>query len=178
MKTEKVISQYQYQFIQDGYVLNTLGQSEKDLKLILDFFKIMDSVYIPPLNTQVNIHEYANKIIRYADNFMLFLNKEGIGIISLYVNDFLKKEAFITSIGILPGYHGNKLAYKLLNFAIDYSVSKKMRKIKLEVSKENRKAIGLYIRNNFYVEDELNNNSLLLSNELNSHSTNFKKETE
>ena len=67
--------------------------------------------------------------------FWVLNNKgERIGLLAMYVNDIVHKDAFISSIGVLPEYQGKGISSNLMLKAIGVAVENKMSTISLEVS--------------------------------------------
>ena len=122
-----------------------------DIKKILEK---LDDYYIPPISSQVELSEYAEKIRLNAEILVIKYNKNTVGISAVYCNDYDDYTAFITTIGMMDKYQGQGLGKKLLEKSIDLAKSKGMRKIKLEVHENNNTAISFYKRNNFEIKED------------------------
>ena len=71
-----------------------------------------------------------------------------VGLIAVYEN---KDTDFITSVSVLPQYTGKNISSKLLSTYISASTCKRIR---LEVDKENLRAISFYKKHKFKVVKE------------------------
>ncbi|AKB46570.1 acetyltransferase, GNAT family [Methanosarcina sp. Kolksee] len=141
-----------------------LDKSESSSKKIKNYFEKMCNCFIPPLNEMVDINKYANKLTYNADCFFIQNYGEDVGFLAIYTNDYSKRVAFISSISVIPEYQGTGISQKLINFSIEHSRKKAMKYIKLEVNKNNIKAMKLYRKNGFNIESNCNNSLLMVKN--------------
>jgi hypothetical protein len=68
--------------------------------------KRCDSTFIPTLSSRLDIDDYAKKIIENAQTFEAWTNDELIGLVATYCNSSDRVTAFITSVSVLPKWHG------------------------------------------------------------------------
>lgn len=121
-----------------------IKQNSISLDELLVIHYLCDEDFIPKLSSRVNIGNYCNKLLSKADIISLHLNEKLVGVLAIYLNDFINKVAFISSVCILKEYRGLGFSKILLEKAFDISKEKKFLKIKLEVGKNNLPAITLY----------------------------------
>ncbi len=117
--------------------------------------------FVPLLDTTVNINKYSCKLFKYSQTFEAWNNEELIGLIAAYVNDYKTKIVYISNVSVLLEYSGRNIAKKLLENCIEFSKYQQFKEIRLEVNKENLRAIRFYEKNNFMKISE-NNNSIIL----------------
>ena len=115
--------------------------------------------FCPTLSERVDINAYGRKIYQKAVTFEAWKNDELIGLVAAYFND--KASAFITSVSVTENNMQSGVASELLRRCIEYAKELHFREIRLEVYKDNEKAIRFYRKFNFIsIEDQ--NNLLLM----------------
>lgn len=132
--------------------------SENDIVLHLN--KCNNS-FVPPINTRINITDYAKKIFNNAITFEAWKDTELVGLIATYFN----KETnlgFITNVSVMKEYMGAGIASKLLKMCIEYAANLNYNEIKLEVFKDNVPAVNFYKKYNF-TQIETQNDSLIMN---------------
>ena len=137
------------------YKVNTC--TEKQIK---DHLNTCSSSFTPPLDTRVDINHYSKKIYSQAKRFEaveIYEHEDEaffsgspclVGLIAVYEN---KDTDFITSVSVLPQYVGKNISSKLLSTYISASTCKRIR---LEVNKENLRAISFYKKHKFKIIKE------------------------
>jgi ribosomal protein S18 acetylase RimI-like enzyme len=142
----------------EGLTYITKTATEKDIYLHLN--KCNNS-FVPPLNTRINIADYAKKIFNNAVTFEAWREKELIGLIAIYFN----KETnigFITNVSVMKEYMGSGIASNLIKMCIEYAEKFNYNEIKLEVYKDNKPAVNFYKKYNF-TQIETKNDSLIMN---------------
>ncbi|MEQ1636908.1 MAG: GNAT family N-acetyltransferase [Methylococcales bacterium] len=112
-----------------------------------------DTDFIPPLSERVEIKHYAQKIVNYSVRFEAWQNNQCIGLIAVYCNDLVNGISYITSVSIIPNWHGKGIASQLLEKAIKYIQAHDFERIELEVHCHNANAINLYKKFGFVHSD-------------------------
>lgn len=103
-------------------------------------------------------HSYFGELTRnkVAHYFVCMYENKVIGYVGLWI---IIDEAHITTIAVHPEYRGNKVAKKLIEFAVEYSKKWGAEKLALEVRESNYSAKKLYesmgfkeigLRENYY----------------------------
>jgi ribosomal protein S18 acetylase RimI-like enzyme len=135
------------------YKIKTANENEIYTHLI----ECSDNFY-PPLAGRVDIREYSKKIATKAVTLEAWMQNELIGLIAAYINTE-NKDSFITNVSVIKKYSGAGVASKLLADCIVYAKERDIKKIRLEVNKDNAPAIGFYTKFDFKVsgtkDDEL-----------------------
>ena len=108
---------------------------------ILDILNLFTPCLYSLKNGIVDKKQISLKFFQYAKVLSLELNGKNVGFISIYCNDRKGLTAFISMIAILSDYSGQGYGTLLLNEAIDVAKLSGMKKIRLEVRKDNVNAI-------------------------------------
>lgn len=132
--------------------------TEKDIQIHLT--ECNDS-FIPPLNSRINLNEYARKIANYATTFEAWQENLLIGLIAAYFTN-TESGAFITNVSIYDSFKGKNVASILLSNCKDYALTHGFAKINLEVNQHNAPAINFYKKHNF-ISTHIKENSIFLS---------------
>ena len=91
----------------DRRVVSTQGV---DVDKIYIFLAHINSEYNPPLDTKVELHQYAEKILNNAVLFVEMVGDDIVGMVVLYCNDDNTKKAYIPLVGVLPTYQHRGIA--------------------------------------------------------------------
>jgi GNAT superfamily N-acetyltransferase/2-polyprenyl-3-methyl-5-hydroxy-6-metoxy-1,4-benzoquinol methylase len=108
-----------------------------------------DSAFVPPLSSRVNLVDYADKIAGRAQCFEAWANGELVGLVAAYCNAPENGAAFITSVSVLPGWHGRGIASRLMDDCIGHLRGRSFARVELEVVGGNAAAIALYRKHGF-----------------------------
>lgn len=122
--------------------LNCVEGSESER--IFQFFEIVDREFSPPLSERVNLTEYANKLAAEAVNLFMVEGDRDIAHAAFYCNDQCFKVAYLSSISVLPEFHGSGVSWNLLMKVVDKCLIEEMKLLNLEVDIKNFKAVKLY----------------------------------
>ena len=128
---------------------------------IFEHLKWCNEQFIPKLSEKVTILDYSKKIFEKAICFEAFDNQVLVGLVAAYnntENNFL----FITNVSVIKQNIGQGIAKQLIKNSIDFAQKNNINSIQLEVDKNNSKAIQLYEKMNFSLENE-NEQSLFLN---------------
>lgn len=102
-----------------------------------------------------NISEYAEKLNQNAEiYFLVNSDNKDIGMCAIYTNDYENKIIYISSISIKKEYLSKGLGQVLLDHIFTLKDKYNMDYIKLEVKKNNTKAINFYKKNGFLIDEE------------------------
>lgn len=120
---------------------------------IEDAIRECDNAFLAPVCERVYYKTLIDKISKYASVYIY--NKSIImGYIAVYMNNYESRTAYITLLGVKKEYQNLKIGTKLMIFIEDEAKGKGFEKIKLEVRKENKKAISFYKKNNYKIISE------------------------
>ena len=138
-------------------------KKKEDILSILNEF---DKVFSPSISEKVDdVLNYATKLSENAFVYVAY-GLENLGFVTLYANDDESKIAYVSFIGVKKEAQNMKIGKKLLEVCFGKSVELGMRRIKLEVQKENPNAIEFYKRNGFTYLDEASSKSVYLIKEI------------
>ncbi len=121
-----------------------------DVQSVLIHLTNCKNSFIPPLDKVVDLQEYSGKLVENSVTFEAWDNNILVGLVATYFNDKENYSGFITNISVIKKYSGNGLATELLKNCFVYGKQHKFKDVSLEVFCENKAAIRLYIKNEFY----------------------------
>jgi ribosomal-protein-alanine N-acetyltransferase len=124
----------------------TAGQIEAHLRECSNDF-------IPPLESRLDIAEYARKIKSNADTFEAWNAETLVGLVAMYV-DQVNRAAFITSVSVSRDFSKLGIASDLIERSVAFARSRNCMVIRLQVNLKNDRAIDLYRKFSFKSEDE------------------------
>ena len=130
-------------------VVSTL---EVDIDKIYIFLAHINNEYNPPLDTKVELHQYAEKILNNAILLVEMIDEDVVGMVVLYCNDENTKKAYIPLVGVLPTYQHRGIASKLMKEAIAF-VREQGYKL-VGIHSNNMVAVHLYSKLGFTVKDD------------------------
>lgn len=134
--------------------------SEKEIEVHLR--KTSDR-FTPPLDTYVNIEEYATKIKNNSNTFEAWNDKNLIGLIAVYMNRE-NKIAYITSVSVFKEYLKKGIASTLLSRCIQFYKKLNFFRIDLEVFAINKYAVGFYRKKGFKIMQNESNTYIMSLN--------------
>lgn len=125
-------------------------------KRVIDYNEITDTVekikaYFSYTlnNVDFNLSDFINKIYNFGMCYNAYYNNDLAGTIMFYANDSVSKSAYISIIAVTEAYRGKKVSDFLLNICFRECIKLGMKKIKLQVRKDNVIAKNLYEKNDF-----------------------------
>lgn len=129
--------------------LERLDRKEYSKTRLMTLMTELDQIYIPPISSITDIGTYCDKLITYAEVFIMKQKEDDSGFIAVYANDQEQHCAFISSIGIKQAFRGHGMGVLLINRAVEVARKQGMRQIRLEVNRHNDAALRLYHRYGF-----------------------------
>lgn len=140
-------------------------QNKSTQKDILEHLKDCDKDFVPPLSNRVNLSDYAAKLVQKAERFEAWSMDKLVALVAVYANNLTERTAFITNVSVIPAHTGKGLAGKLLRSSFIQLKALTFRKVLLEVSPSNEKAMNLYKKTGFlFLEKKDENNHILVYN--------------
>ena len=130
-------------------VVSTL---EVDIDKIYIFLAHINNEYNPPLDTKVELRQYAEKILNNAILLVEMIDENVVGMVVLYCNDENTKKAYIPLVGVLPTYQHRGIASKLMKEAIAFVRVQGYKLI--GIHSNNMVAVHLYSKLGFTVKDD------------------------
>lgn len=134
-----------------GFSIIEFSNTKPDQDTLYILLIRIDTLFEPSLSKRVDLWDYSQKLLSKGKVFSI-VNYVGerVGILAIYVNDRVNKNAFISLLGVLPEYQGTSLSSDILMKAIEIAVENGMTKIFLEVSASNSQAISFYRKYGFF----------------------------
>jgi len=112
-------------------------------------FMACDEQFVPHLSQRVDITNYSAKIARYATLVEAWMENQLIGLVAGYMNDPKKEDCFVTSVSVLPNWHGRGVANRLMKNYIRHARESGFDHIRLSVDALNVLALELYRKHGF-----------------------------
>lgn len=109
-----------------------------------------------------NAEDYLQKWQNQAIFIAAKAGKEHLGYAIFYANNVRDKIAYISMIAVRPKYQGVHIGQRLLDECFRISKDCGMFLIRLEVRKDNQKALSLYRKNGFEYESEARSESIYM----------------
>jgi len=103
-----------------------------------------DADFVPPLSKRADVAAYAAKIYAHATTFERWEGDVLAGLAAAYFNRPAEREAFLTSLSVLPSHRRRGLGALLLEAVLDYALTEGWDRVRLEVHRDNRVAFSLY----------------------------------
>ena len=125
-----------------------------------DFKKLLeevDSDFNPPLSSSLNLHDYAQKIYHNASIFSLHEEGKLVAALAVYSNDPNREIAFCTMLAVSKQHRNYGSGTNLVRTTVDFLKKKSFKVFRLEIYKNNPKAIAFYERLNFAAFSETEN---------------------
>ncbi len=148
--------------------INSLKLVEiNDYDLLTAVISKLEQNLVPSLcERNINLIDYSNKLFKYGKIWAHYNFGTPISIIGGYFNDYIEYTAYISILSVNKEYRGKKIGYSLMKKAEDYSRNCGMKKIKLEVRKENIVAQRFYEKLGYRIIGEATNTSFYMSKDL------------
>lgn len=100
------------------------------------------------------LRSYAEKVYEHALVFGILENNSIVGLAAFYANDIVSKQSYLTYIGLFEQYTSKGIGTILLLLCEKTAKARQMTKMKLEVEKNNERAIRFYNNNGYLPMDE------------------------
>lgn len=136
----------------------SLSKNKSNNADILKHLERCNNLFHPILSSYINLEEYALKLFEKAMRYEFFKDEKLIGIIALY---HYKNIGYITNFSLEKEFLGKGLADQLMELCFYDVKLQKVNKIRLEVFKENKRAIKFYFKHSFIIDQE-NDKTLIL----------------
>ncbi|MDI5934146.1 GNAT family N-acetyltransferase [Halomonas kalidii] len=102
-----------------------------------------------------DVDKYVDKVSRLAEILTHYEGGKLTGCIAYYCNDLIERNVFVSLIIVTPDSRGKGLADMLLDAVILLARKRGMKKVRLEVKRENGRALRFYEKRGFSVKEEL-----------------------
>ena len=112
-----------------------------------------DAHYLPALSSRVQIDDYSQRIANKAVRFEAWSAGTLVGLVAAYFNSEDKCTAYITNVSVLREWTGKGIARRLMNRCVEHAKASGIRRISLEVARDNTPAIRLYEKGGFIANE-------------------------
>ena len=139
-----------------------VNEASQVKNILLQFIK-----YFPDLEQRVkNIDSYAEKLSQNARVLCQYLEGDCAGFSAYYANNIETQTGYITLIAIHENFRRQGLGSKLIRECFEDMKNFDMKRVRLEVRKDNGGAIKFYESEKFILESESESESLYMAREL------------
>jgi len=121
---------------------------------IADHLSKCDADFVPALSERVDIGQYAAKIRSKATRFEAWSGGVLVGLVAAYLNDSRERVGYVTTVSVLRDWTGQGIGARLIGQCIDHARASGMRRIDLEVGRDNAPAIRMYERSGFRADSQ------------------------
>lgn len=119
-----------------------------------------DNVFVPSLSTRIiSLDIYAKKIVDCGDVYTVEKDREVLGFVAFYLNDYITNTGYLAQIAIKPDSMIKGISYKLIKIFENKGYENGMKDLKLEVDNSNKRAINFYKKNGYRHSGEASDNS-------------------
>ena len=108
-----------------------------------------EGTFVPPLGLRVVLRDYATKIAENAVTFEAWAGGALVGLVAAYLNDPVRRVAFVSNVSVVPSFAGRGIAAALMRRCERRSVRDGFACMELEVARTNERAVRLYRRFGF-----------------------------
>lgn len=115
---------------------------------ILSHFMLCNNDFKPSLSALVDLEAYSQKLFDNANRLEVWEKDQLVGFMAFYLN-FVDGFGYISNVSVLKEYAGKGLAQNLLDGCSDFLKAEKINELRLEVRKENKRALAFYRKNDF-----------------------------
>lgn len=126
-------------FCEVKYQINTANYDT-----IFEHLTLCSSSFNPPLETYVDIKNYARKILNFATIFEAIHEGKLVGLAAAYFNNHESKTSFLTNLSLLENYQGKSIASKLMREVFFYGRENGFTRIDLKAKIANQHAVSFY----------------------------------
>lgn len=141
------------------YRCNTISLSE-----ILDFLTETDRLFDPAFSDSVNLDAYAHKLYAHSNTLSAHHRERLVGLLCFYANTG-DGVSFIPYVCVLTEFQGGAVAERLFLFFEEKLKELGYTQAKLEVFKQNKRALRFYQKQGFRILEEQNDQRFLLIKE-------------
>ncbi len=108
----------------------------------------------PDFEKEVNLSDYLKKLSDFARVYAAVDNMETVGFCAAYMNDEIKREAYITLFGVKNERKRSGVGTQLFEKVCDEAKKAGMTSLRLEVKKSNQAARAFYEKQNMTHDGE------------------------
>lgn len=116
--------------------------------------KACDAAFVPKLSDRLDIDAYAEKIVGNAVTFEAWQEDLLVGLVAVYINDPARQTSYVTNVTVEPLLMGKHVAAALFERCLARARGEGFEVMKLEVGRENQRAIRFYEKFGFRIMDK------------------------
>ena len=120
------------------------ARNTADYVAVLDHFRRCAGRFVPPLQSRVDLLDYARRITDNSVTFEAWAGGSLCGLVAAYLNDVEGRCGFITNVSVDASVAGKGLATALVRQCLSAAREQGFKCLSLEVCAENEPAIAIY----------------------------------
>jgi len=126
--------------------------NKKDLPGVVDFLKLVDNDFVPPLSKRFDIRKEVKSLFEHGEKFLL-LEKKGkfIGLLSFSEKWAKTPDAWITFLVVHPAFREKFFGRNLIAQCFNILIGDKSPKVVVRTWSTNQKALELYDKQGFKI---------------------------
>ncbi len=122
----------------------TFDKNRADAHAISAHLRSCDALFVPPLSARVDLLAYGVKLTTHAVLFEAWAESALVGLVAGYANAPDRQDSFVTNVSVLPDWHGQGIASRLLDAFVDHARVAGFARVVLSVDARNDRARSLY----------------------------------
>ena len=136
------------------FSVKKLAKSQQSIRQIADFIKANEYLLPDPYSQKVDITEYAAKLNTLGECWCIESDGKMAGFVGGYINDLVKKRAFLQLILISAEYQDKHCGQSLINVFTAFAREHGFNDVQLTVDLCNEKALNFYNKLGFVKPQE------------------------
>jgi len=133
------------------------ANSKDEYKKLLDFFRIVDRDFYPPLSNRCSLKAYLDSIVSKGVILYFLKNRKIIGLVGYYYFSTTYDSAYIKIIAILKECRGKKFGTALIGKCFLDLKNNNSKKVRIKTWSTNKISIHLYEKFGFKEYDVIKN---------------------
>ena len=126
---------------------------------LLNSLLYFDHIFVPPFSAEVNLEQYAEKLLLHASFVCCMLEERVVGLLAYYKNQETK-QLYIPYVCVDNSFQGRGIGSEMIHYLVN-KYSQSFYSVALEVLKINKKGISFYKKIGFDVIEDRGEKFLL-----------------
>ena len=127
----------------------TFDKNRADACVIEMHLRSCDEQFVPPLSERVDLATYSSKLASHAVLSEAWAGDILIGLVAGYTNAADKRSSFVTNVSVMPQWHGQGIASRLVDRFVEHSRLSGFEMVELSVDVHNDRARSFYRKYGF-----------------------------
>jgi ribosomal protein S18 acetylase RimI-like enzyme len=144
-----------------------LSRNNSDYNHILKHIEVNRASIFFGFDKEPDILQLCKKISENAERFEYWDNNLLIGLFACYYNDTATLTGYITIASVSSDHRNMGIGSELLGNTLRYGFENGFKNIKIEVNKQNHRAIRFYEKNEFAIETQTKKSFIMINSLIN-----------